>query len=264
MKVIIPCGGFGQRFMEHTRTSCKQLVEIGPYPILEHLLRIFSCQGFNSFVLCLGRYGNDIKRHFQETDWKHNDGIISHGRYIPEKRDWQTRDRIDMRLVDTGEATLTAKRILLAKKWVETEETFIVTYSDGLADINLKKLVEFHKSHGKIATVTGVVKESNFGLMQEKSGLITSFSEKPEIQGFVNGGFFVFDKRFWKYLEKAGDAMLEDYPLNQLVKDGELMMYRHKGYWQCMDSFKDHQKLQNDWDSSKPWAVWLDKEKEDE
>ncbi|HXE74172.1 MAG TPA: glucose-1-phosphate cytidylyltransferase [Candidatus Xenobia bacterium] len=235
MKVVILCGGRGARLGEHGAQVPKALIEIGGRPILWHLLKIYSHQGFNQFILCLGHLGEEIRRYFRDTR---------------EHESWQVT------MVDTGLDTNTGGRIHRVKPHLDGEESFCVTYGDGLADIDLRALIDFHRSHGRIATLTAVQPRSPFGLLQlDPAGAVTAFAEKPTLKEWINGGFFVFEHCVFDYL--TGDSILEQSPLERLAREGQLMAYRHTGFWKCMDTYKDNIELNQLWDSgAAPWKIW--------
>jgi len=232
MKTLILCGGRGTRLGEHGKSVPKALIPIGGMPILWHLLTLYQCYGVNDFILCLGFLGEQIKGYFAG----HRAGWNVH-------------------FVDTGLDTNTGGRLKLAEPHLKDEDIFCVTYGDGLADLDISKLVEFHRSHGKIATVTAVHPYSNFGLMDlNEDGSVARFREKPLLKEWINGGFFVFDRRIFDYLD--GDCTLEREPFEALSRDGEMMAYRHDGFWKCMDTFKDSLEFEELWNGDAPWKVW--------
>lgn len=232
MKTVILCGGRGTRLGEHGHSVPKALIPIGGKPIIWHLLSIYAFYGFNDFILCLGYLGDQIKEYFenQDTDWK----VTS---------------------VDTGVSTQTGGRLKSVESLLYGESTFCVTYGDGLADVDISKLVKFHRDHGKVATVTAVHPHSNFGLMDVDSrGSITAFREKPRLNEWVNGGFFVFDREVFDHV--GDNDILERAPFERMSKAGEMMAFRHEGFWKCMDTFKDNQEFEALWSVDAPWKVW--------
>lgn len=258
MKVVILCGGQGTRLREETETRPKPMVEIGGYPILWHIMKIYSHFGYNDFVLCLGYKGHIIKDYFLNFKARTKDFTIDLSN--PSKvqyhnggmeQDWRVT------LAETGEKTLTGARIRKIKKYID-DKTFMVTYGDGVADVNVERLLDFHFSHGKIATVTGVRPGSRFGEMISLDGRVTSFTEKPQTaSGMINGGFFVFDYRFFDYLHGGDEVALEETPMRALVRDQQLMVYSHEGFWQPMDTFREYTMLNRIWEEGEPpWKVW--------
>jgi len=270
MKVVILCGGMGTRLREETEYRPKPLVEIGGKPMLWHIMKIYAYYGFKDFALCLGYKGKMIKDYFLNYEIMNSDftlkleskGIEFHNSY--KEKDWI------ITFAETGKNAMTGARIKRIEKYIDTE-LFMLTYGDGVADINIQELLKFHKSHNKIGTVTGVSPSSRFGELVVTEDQVKKFSEKPQVkEGFINGGFFVFDKRIFDYLEDNNDCIFEKQPLEDLASDGELMIYKHKGFWQCMDTHRDLQLLNNLWLGRKvekklhfnskrmrpPWKVW--------
>jgi glucose-1-phosphate cytidylyltransferase len=257
IKVVILCGGMGTRLREETEYKPKPLVDIGGKPILWHIMKIYANYGFKDFVLCLGYKGNMIKEYFLNYDMLNSDFTIEleskkiqiHNSH-PE-RDWQVT------LAQTGDSAMTGARIKKVEKYVNSD-IFMLTYGDGVANINISKLLEFHKSHGKIGTITGVNPISKFGELSVEGQRVIRFNEKPQINdGFINGGFFVFNKQFFKYLNKDDGCVLEKEPLENLAQDKELMLYKHTGFWHCMDTYRDFLHLNELWTSpNPPWKIW--------
>jgi glucose-1-phosphate cytidylyltransferase len=255
MKVVLLAGGLGTRLSEETVVKPKPMVEIGGKPILWHIMKIYSRWGFNDFVICLGYKGYMIKEFFANYlihqsdvtfDLRTNTSLIHSNNSEP----WR------ITLVDTGDKTMTGGRILRVKEYLGNE-TFMLTYGDGVADINIEKLLEFHKSHGKLATVTAVRPPSRFGGMAINDSRVTDFIEKPQIgEGWINGGFFVLQPDVLDYI--SGDEMpFEREPLEKLAGGGQLAAYKHDSFWQCMDTLRDVTLLNELWDSGKPpWRLW--------
>ncbi len=255
MKVVILCGGMGTRLREETEFKPKPMVEIGGRPILWHIMKLYAHYGFDDFILCLGYKGHIIKEYFLNYHCMNNDFRIR----------LDTRDRIEVlgshnenwtvTLADTGATTLTGGRLNQVQKYLG-DEPFLLTYGDGVADVDLHRLVEFHRSHGKHATLTGVKALFRFGVVAtDQRGSVTAFKEKPQLDDFINVGFFVFQPAIFDYL--TNDCMLERQPLEALAARGHLAIYEHPGYWQCMDTYRDYQVLTEAWDSGRaPWAVW--------
>ena len=256
MKVVILAGGLGTRLAEETAVLPKPMAEIGGRPILWHIMKIYSAHGFGEFVVALGYKGEAIKRYF--FDFQALDGsltidlatrqITPHG---------ESAGRWKIHLVETGLETLTGGRLLRLKPLLQ-DGTFMLTYGDGVADIDLKALLEFHRSHGRLATVTAVRPPARFGgLAFDAAGRVSNFIEKPQIgEGWINGGFMVLEPRVFNYL-KGDQSSLESDALERLAADGELMAYRHDRFWQCMDTLRDKRQLDQLWDSGKaPWKLW--------
>ena len=256
--IIILCGGRGTRLKEETEFRPKPLVKIGQHPILWHIMKIYAHYGFKDFVLCLGYKGEMIKEYFLNYEAMNNDfsiqlgqhhEIVFHSKHL--ESDW------NITLADTGETTRTGGRIKKIEKYINNE-LFMLTYGDGVSNVDITKLLEFHKSHGKVATVTGVHPSSRFGELTTEDKKVQKFNEKPQTkEGFINGGFFVFDKRFFDYLEENDNCYLERGPLESLARKGELMVFEHKGFWQCIDTYRELERLNNIWDKGNaPWKTW--------
>lgn len=254
MKVVILAGGYGTRLSEETEVLPKPMIEIGGRPLLWHLMKLFSSQGFNEFVVALGYKSQVIKRYFMqypqiETDM-HVDLASASVRTTGQPgEDW----KID--LIDTGHDTMTGGRLKRLRNLLD--DTFIFTYGDGLANMDLRRLVEFHRSHRKLATVTAVKPPSRFGLLQIEETRVTSFNEKPRNpDDWINGGYFVLEPGVIDYID--GDATSwEREPCQRLARNGELRAYCHDGYWQCVDTLHELRLLREIWDNGKaPWKIW--------
>ncbi len=254
MKVIIMCGGKGTRLREETSVKPKPMVEIGGRPVLWHIMSIYARFSFKDFVLPLGYKGEVIKQYFHDYNIRNTDftvelksgTIISHPGHV---EDWRVT------LCDTGQETLKGGRIKRVAKYIDSDR-FMVTYGDGVADIDLHKLLEFHKQSGTIGTFTGVRMPSRFGAVRtDAAGKILSWEEKPVLNEHINCGFFVFERRFLDYLSEDENCDLEKEPLQQLAAEGQLSMYPHPGQWQCMDTLRDSIKLNELWDSGR--AFWV-------
>lgn len=235
MKTIILCGGRGTRLGEHGATVPKALINIGGKPIIWHLLKIFSSFGHQDFILCLGFLGNKIKQYLTENN-----------------EDW------NIVFAETGLDTNTGGRIKKVEKYLQTDEQFFVTYGDGLANVNLNDLQNFHHSHGKIGTLTAVHPFSNFGIIKlNEEKFVTEFQEKPRLKEWVNGGFFIFNRQIFNYLDE--DCVLEKYPLETLAKNKDLVAFEHTGFWKCMDTFKDNLEFNQIWEAGNAdWKTWKD------
>jgi glucose-1-phosphate cytidylyltransferase len=271
MKVVILCGGKGMRLREETEYKPKPLIEIGEKPILWHIMKIYAHYSFKDFVLCLGYKGKMIKDYFLNYETMNSDFTIELGSGNVKVHNSHQEQGWLITLADTGENAMTGARVKRIERYIDSN-LFMLTYGDGVADINIPKLIEFHKSHGKIGTVTGIRPPSRFGELVVDGDQVLEFGEKPQIkEGFINGGFFVFDKRIFRYLEDNDDCILEKEPLENLALDGELVVYKHEGFWQCMDTSRDLQLLNNLWAGREiekelhfngikslgpPWKVW--------
>jgi len=257
MKVVILCGGKGTRLKEETIIRPKPLVEIGGRPILWHIMKIYAHYGFKDFVLCLGYKGNMIKDYFLNYGIMNADLTLKLGsNEVKIHNQHQEKDWV-ITFAETGEESQTGARVKRIEKYIDND-LFMLTYGDGVGNINIKTLLEFHKSHGKIGTVTGVHPASRFGELVMKGNRVMEFSEKPQIkEGSINGGFFVFNKKFFDYLKDDDNCYLEREPLERLALDKELMVYPHEGFWQCMDTYRELEILDNLWKSqAPPWKVW--------
>ena len=254
MKVVILCGGMGTRLREETEFRPKSMVKIGTKPILWHIMNHYAHHGFNQFVLCLGYKGDVIKEYFYHYMLHNNDVTVKLGqdRQITIHENNQVEDW-EITLVDTGENTLKGARIHKIQRYINND--FMVTYGDGMSDINISNLVDFHKKHGKVGTVTGVSPRSSYGQIKQEDGKVCRFIEKPKIEeGIINGGFFVFQKKIFDYLNSNNDCDFEIGPLEQLTKEDQLMVYHHKGDWACMDTYRDSVFLNSLWNKGK--AFW--------
>jgi glucose-1-phosphate cytidylyltransferase len=255
MKVVILAGGLGTRLKEETIVKPKPMVEIGGHPILWHIMNIYASQGFNEFIIALGYKAEFIKDFFINYRYHRqslsvqlkNGNVVVHDGTI---EDWTVH------LVDTGDKTQTGGRIKRLAPYIGNER-FMLTYGDGVSNINLKNLLDFHEKHGKLATLTAVRPPARFGGLNLKGDLIDKFSEKPQTgEGWINGGFFVLEPQILDYIE--GDEMpWERQPLEHLARDEQLAAYRHEDFWQCMDTLRDVQRLDTLWSTGDaPWKVW--------
>ena len=255
MKVVILAGGKGTRLAEETTVRPKPMVEIGGKPILWHIMRIYAARGFKDFLVACGYKGEMIKEYFHNFSAHSSDYFID---LASGERTVVNGCGIDWRvgLIDTGMETMTGGRLLRLRKMIG-DEPFMVTYGDGLCDINVCALAEFHRSHGKIATVTAVRPPSRFGNLTLNGSTVCEFAEKPQADdGWINGGFFVFNPEIFDYLEND-DSILEREPLERLAADRQLMAFRHAGFWQPMDTLRERLLLDSLWASGNaPWKIW--------
>ena len=230
MKTVILCGGYGTRLSEETKITPKPMVKIGNKPILEHIMGIYEYYGYNQFILALG-----YKREYIEKFYKN-------------------KKKKNINLVYTGKDTKTGGRLLRLKSYLKNEKTFMLTYGDGVSNINIKKAIQFHNNHGKIATITAVRPPVRFGELKINRNKVKSFKEKPQVgQGWINGGFFIFNNEILNFI-RNDQTMLEREPLEKLTKAGQLMAFEHKGFWKCMDTMRDKILLNKLWNKGN--ALW--------
>jgi glucose-1-phosphate cytidylyltransferase len=256
LPVVILAGGQGTRMRADTETK-KELVEVGGRPILWHVMKIFAAFGHTHFILALGYQAEAVKRYFIEFEPMQRDFTIRlgnsaemmfHGDHTAEN--WRVS------LADTGLFTATGSRVRRILHHVDAD-TFFLTYGDGVGNVNLKDLVAFHRSHGRLGTVTGVQARWQYGIIHaDEGGQVTGFEEKPLLDYWINGGFMVFDRGVSEYLGDSDDVGLEQQVLPHLARDGQLMIYRHAGFWRSMDTFKEAQLLNELWAREQPWKVW--------
>jgi glucose-1-phosphate cytidylyltransferase len=255
MNVVILAGGLGSRLAEETELKPKPLVEVGGYPILWHIMKSYAHYGFKDFFIALGYKGEMIKRYFLDYSGLSGSMTINLTSGAVEARNKECEDWI-VHLIDTGVKTATGGRVKRLEPWL-SKETFMVTYGDGVCDINFADLLRFHKEHGRVATVTAVRPPARFGGLIFDGDLVAEFTEKPQIgEGWINGGFLVFEPEVFEYL--SGDqSSLEANALESLASDKQLVAYRHDRFWQCMDTMRDKLLLEGLWQSGQiPWKVW--------
>ncbi len=262
MKVVILCGGQGTRIRDANESLPKPMLPIGGKPIVWHIMKGYARYGVTDFVLCLGYKGWLIKEFFLNYRAMTSDVEVSLGRdattrilggHSTDEEGWRVT------LAETGELTQTSGRVAAVRRYVEGDELFLLTYGDGVSDVDVDALVAFHRSHGKVATVTAVHPPGRFGEMETEGSVVRQFNEKPQAtSGFINGGFFVFDaKRAWDYIAADPVTILEREPLRGLAEAGELMAYEHQGFWQPMDTFREYQMLNDMWSRGEaPWKTW--------
>ena len=254
MKTVILAGGLGTRISEETSIKPKPMVEIGGKPILWHIMKYYSTFGLNDFIVCCGYKGYYIKEYFSnyfvhQSDISYNiskNKITVHREHLD---DW------NVTLIDTGEKTMTGGRLKRVKDYLD--DTFCFTYGDGLSDINIKDLIDFHKNNGKLATLSAVFPPGRFGALKLNDNVVEKFVEKPRGDGaYINGGFFVLSKKVIDYIEND-NTIWEQEPLNNLSKNGQLMAFKHDGFWQPMDTLRDKKYLNLLWKNNKaPWKKW--------
>jgi glucose-1-phosphate cytidylyltransferase len=258
MKVVILCGGQGTRLREETEFRPKPMVEVGGRPILWHIMKLYAWHGFNNFVLCLGYRGNMIREYFLNYHAMNSDFTVQLGRqHVQQYHGSHTEENFSVTLAETGDNTMTGGRVKRVGKYLD-DDLFLLTYGDGIADVDIKKLVAFHRNHGKLATVSVVRPLSRFGAVHiGQSGVVEAFAEKPQSEGWINAGFFVFDRRVLDYLG-ADDCFLEREPLETLAREGELVAFQHTGFFQAMDTFREFKQLNDLWASGKaPWKQFV-------
>jgi glucose-1-phosphate cytidylyltransferase len=256
MKTVLLAGGRGTRIAEESESRPKPMIEIGGKPILWHIMKGYAHHGVKEFIVACGYKGELIKHYFLNFNLFHNDYRVNllHGErqlINASNTDW------DVAVIDTGLDTLTGGRLLRLKPWLVDDGTFMLTYGDGVSDVDIPALLAFHRRHGKVATITAVRPPARFGALDIQDGQVRRFAEKPITEsGWINGGFFVFEPAIFDYLE--GDlSTLEREPLEHLVADGQLMAFQHEGFWQPMDTLRDKQALEALWNAGQaPWKVW--------
>ncbi|MFA7245489.1 MAG: glucose-1-phosphate cytidylyltransferase [Candidatus Magasanikbacteria bacterium] len=257
MKVVILCGGLGTRLKEETEFRPKPMVPIGNKPILWHIMKIYAHYGFSDFILALGYKGDTIKEYFNNYELMNNDVTLELGR--PENRIvYQNHKEIGWKvtLADTGQYSLKGARLKKLEKYIEDDE-FMVTYGDGVADINIEELLKFHRSHGKMVTVTGSIPSSQFGKLTIQENDTVNFNEKPKADSYINGGFFVFNRSIFEYLTTEDSCDLEYGVLEKLSQSGEIKVYKHNNFWANMDTFRDMEYLNKLWnEGNAKWKIW--------
>jgi len=255
MRVVILAGGFGTRLTEEAESRPKPMVEIGGRPILWHILKHYAHHGFREFFVALGYKGEVIKRYFRDY-YSLTGDLTVHSRTGQVEHHEREADDWTVHLIDTALNTMTGGRLLRLKKHLEGGP-FMLTYGDGVSNVNLEKLLQFHQAHGRLATVTAVRPPARFGGLVFEGDLVKQFTEKPQIgEGWINGGFMVFEPGIFRYLENDA-TVLEAHALERLAADGQLAAYRHDGFWQCMDTVRDLRTLEGLWQAGNPpWRVW--------
>jgi glucose-1-phosphate cytidylyltransferase len=258
MKTVILCGGLGYRLKEETEFKPKPMVLIGNKPILWHIMKIYAFYGFNEFIIALGYKGDFIKSYFLNQKYFLNDFSLSTStgstKIYKNHIHKQLIDNFKITFVDTGLETLPGERILRVKDYIPENEDFMVTYGDGVGDINLKKLVEYHKKQKTIGTITGVYPKSKYGLVKiNTAGKVTQFIEKPTLDDWVNGGFMIFKYKFFNYLR---ENEFEHSALKRLISENQLSLYKHSDFWHCMDTYNDVESLNKMWLDNPKWKIW--------
>lgn len=256
MKTILLAGGLGTRLSEETVVRPKPMIEIGGRPILWHIMSLFAARGFTEFLVALGYKGELIKDYFLNFNARNASLTVRLGTGEHVIHDGPHANWI-VHLVDTGSSTQTGGRLKRLASWLKGDERFLMTYGDGVANVDLQALVAFHRAHGRLATVTAVRPPARFGALQLEGDRVTAFAEKPQTgEGWINGGFFVLERAILDHIA-GDDTLFELEPLETLAKSGQLMAYRHEGFWQGMDTLRDQRYLEELWTSGRaPWKVW--------
>jgi glucose-1-phosphate cytidylyltransferase len=257
MKAVIPAGGMGTRLSEETHLRPKPMVEIGGKPILWHIMKIYAAHGIKEFIIALGYKGEMIKEYFLNFYAFNKDITVDLDSGRTTIHDGKQHEDWKVHLVDTGLHTQTGGRLKRVKKWLHEDETFLFTYGDGVADLDIEATIKFHKAHGKLATLTSVLPPARFGRLVFDDDHIVHFKEKPQgEEGWINGGFYVLQKEAIDYIE-GDDTIWERGAIESLTKDCQLMGYRHERFWSCMDTIKEKAYLEDLWQSGKaPWKIW--------
>jgi glucose-1-phosphate cytidylyltransferase len=260
MKVVILCGGKGTRLREETEFRPKPMVPVGNRPIVWHIMKTYAQYGHKEFILCLGYKGEMIKDYFRNYLWNICDSTLLLGRNpAVQFHDRHNEEDWSVTLADTGEDSMTAFRVKQIQRYVPAGEGFLLTYGDGLSDIDINATIAAHRTAGKVCTLAAVHPAGRFGALRiEDDGRIRTFSEKPQFEdAYVNGGYMVCDHAMFDYLPADPGVMLERKPMDDLVRDGQLHAYRHEGFWQPMDTYQESQHLNKLWaDGRAPWKVW--------
>lgn len=258
MKVVILCGGMGTRLKEETEYKPKPMVEIGGRPMVWHIMKTYAHYGFKKFVLCLGYRGDVIKNYFYNYEIRSNDFTLTLGEGRIQVHNQHSETGWEITFAETGALNMTGSRVKQIERYCD-DDLFMLTYGDGVCNVNIKDLIAYHRSHGKIGTVTGVLPPSRFGELLIEGNQVKSFTEKPQIHagGLINGGYFVFNKKFFEYLKADDQCILERAPLEKLSLDNQLCVYDHRGFWQCMDTYRDFEYLNSLWrENQAAWKVW--------
>lgn len=256
LKTVILAGGLGTRLSEETALRPKPMVEIGGQPILWHVMNIYAHHGFREFIVALGYKGEVVKDYFMRFNAMTSNLSVETGTGKTTIHDGD-RPNWTVHLVDTGAATMTGGRVKRLQEWIGEDDTFMLTYGDGVSDVDISALVAFHNSHGKLATVTAVRPPARFGGLRLDGSQVTRFAEKPQAgEGWINGGFFVLNRKVLDYID-GDETPWEHDPVERLTAEGQLMAFHHEGFWQPMDTLREKQLLENWWASGKaPWKVW--------
>ncbi len=257
MKVVIFAGGLGTRIRDVSTEMPKPMIPIGPFPVVWHIMQIYAAYNIKNFVLCLGYKGETIKDYFLNYQKRQNDFTLN---LKSQQIDFHTNNTLNdwtITFAETGEQSLTGKRLALVKKYIAHDDYFMVTYGDGVGNIDIAKLLKFHKSHGKLMTVTGAHPVGRFGELDTRASKVVAFNEKPQTsEGWISAGYFVCSRAVLDYVTDDTHLMFEQEPLERILKEEQLMVYKHEGFWHPMDTLRDYQLLNNMW--SKGNAPWLE------
>lgn len=258
--VAILCGGKGTRLREETEYRPKPMIMVGDRPMIWHIMKIYAHYGFTDFMLCLGYKGEMIRDYFFNYDWNHSDVLLELGsKRITKLENTHGEENWRVWMIDTGAETMTGGRLKRLTPYLASSNSdiFLATYGDGVCDVDIDKLLEFHRSHGKLATMTAVRPASRFGEVSIEGNMVSSFQEKPQTDaGWINGGFFVLDRRVLNYIE-GDETLFEVEPLKRLLEEGELAVYQHTGFWQCMDTYRELELLTNLYETGEAkWRKW--------
>ena len=258
MKVVILAGGFGTRIRDVPEDVPKPMISIGNHPIIWHIMKIYSYYGYKNFVVCLGYKGDRVRNYFLNYNAVADDFTLNtYTKKIKNEMNYK-RDDWKITFAETGLNSNTGARVFRAKKYLEKDDYFALTYEDGVSDININELVQFHKSHKKLMTVTGVRPPARFGELQIDGSQVISFNEKPQTHaGWISGGFFICSRKVLDFLTTDDQLIFEKEPIEAITKAGQLMVYKHKGFWHPMDTSREYQLLNNLWNKEKaPWKKW--------
>lgn len=258
MKTVILAGGFGTRIRDVTDDIPKPMIPLGNYPILWHIMKQYSYFGFKEFVLCLGYKSEIVKDYFINYHKRKNDFTLDLKNNILKSHNDNVIEDWSITFAGTGTNAATGARIYRAKQYLGDDDYFMLTYGDGVSDVNIEQLVAFHKSHGKLMTVTGARPPGRFGELELEGNQVVGFNEKPQVtEGWISSGFFVCSHKVLEYLTPNEDLVFEKDPINHLVKDNQLMVFKHQGFWHPMDTSRDFHLLNQLWDQNKaPWKIW--------
>ncbi len=258
MKTVILAGGYGTRIRDVTHDLPKPMIPVGSYPILWHIMKQYAHYGMKEFVLCLGYKSEVIKDYFLNYQKRQNDFTLDLKNQIIEDHTNHAIDDWKITFAETGLNSLTGGRVFRVKQYIEKDEHFMLTYGDGVSNIDIKKLIDFHKSHGKLMTVTGAHPPGRFGELDLDENQVIGFNEKPQAtEGWISAGFFICNRKVLDYLTSNEDLVFEKEPIENIVKDGQMMVYKHHDFWHPMDTSRDYQLLNNLWENEKaPWKIW--------